>query len=97
MHECSAACVSLHHIHTIPVEVRRGHCIPWDLSFRWWKETMCILKSNLGHLQGQAILLTMKTFQNLNILTFFKKGIYIVVDYNFPIYQTSKDIFCENS
>ena len=29
------ASMSMHHVHEVPMKDRRGHCIPWNWSYRW--------------------------------------------------------------
>ena len=32
--ECLPVCMSVHHMHAVPMEARRGHQIPWNWSYR---------------------------------------------------------------
>lgn len=46
------ACMSMHHMHAVPIEARRGHRIAWNWSCRWflghvgWSQTWVLCKND---------------------------------------------------
>ena len=50
------ACVYLYHACEVPGVTRRGHHIPWNRSYRWFKPSCGCSEPNLGLLEKQVVL-----------------------------------------